>query len=52
MLYVLLLSVAAMLTLVGAWAARRHLASAAWDRELEAAFSVADRREMPTRPVL
>jgi hypothetical protein len=43
---------AGLVMLVGAWGTRRRLASAAWDRELEAAFAVAERREMPTRRVL
>ena len=34
------------------WAARRRVATAAWNRELDAAFAVAERRELPTRPVL
>jgi hypothetical protein len=53
MLYALVVVVVvAVLALVGGWVARRRQASDAWNRELEAAFAVADRREMPTRPVL
>ena len=51
MLYVLL-TVVAVVAFGAAWAARRHVAAAAWNRELEAAFAVAERRELPTRPVL
>jgi len=52
MLYVLLFATAALMTLACTWGTRRHLAAAAWNRELDAAFGVAARREMPTRPVL
>lgn len=52
MLYVVLLTAAALLAVAAVWGTRRHLASLAWDRELEAAFAVAERQEMPTRPVL
>jgi hypothetical protein len=47
-LFVLVLLVA----FAAAWGARRHQASVAWDRELDVAFAVAERREMPTRKVL
>ena len=52
MLYLLLCTAAVLVALVVAWAARRHLAAVAWDRELETAFHSTERQEMPTRPVL
>jgi hypothetical protein len=36
----------------GLWSLRRHTATAAWDRELAAAFGRADRKEMSHRRVL
>jgi hypothetical protein len=52
MLYALLGTAAVLFSFVGALVAHRHLAAAAWDRELQVAFAVAERREMPTRRVL
>ena len=52
MLYILLGTFAVLMSLGGAWGANRRLASAAWNRELETAFAVAERREMPMRRVL
>jgi hypothetical protein len=49
---VALFAVVLLVALVAGWGTRRHLASQAWDRELEAAFAVGERREMPTRRVL
>ncbi len=34
------------------WGTRRHLLTQAWDRELDLAFAVADRRDMPTHRIL
>ena len=52
MVLVLLCTAAGLAALGGAWGTRRRLACAAWDRELEAAFAVTERQEMPTRRVL
>lgn len=51
MLYVLL-SAVLLVVLAAAWGARRHHAAVAWNRELDRAFATAERRDMPTRPVL
>ena len=47
-----LLVLASLAALAGTWGVLRHLALTAWDRELELAFAVGDRRDMPTRRVL
>ncbi|WP_165372616.1 hypothetical protein [Nocardioides iriomotensis] len=49
---VVLLVLALTVVLAAAWGTRRHHAVQAWDRELDVAFAVADRRDMPTRAVL
>lgn len=51
-MFVVLSVVVLLVALAAAWGTRRHLAAQAWDRELDLAFAVADRREMPTRRVL
>lgn len=51
-MFVMLSVVVLLVALTAAWGARRRFAAQAWDRELDLAFAVADRREMPTRRVL
>ncbi|MGA9747685.1 MAG: hypothetical protein WBQ50_09570 [Nocardioides sp.] len=48
----MLLTGALVVALPVAWGTRRHLLVQAWDRELDLAFAVADRRDMPTHRVL
>jgi hypothetical protein len=49
---VVLLTLSALLAGVAVWAVHRHAATSAWNRELENAFGVADRKEMPRHRVL
>ena len=49
---VVLLTLSALLAAVAVWAVHRHVATVAWDRELEAAFGGAERKEMPRHRVL
>lgn len=49
---VMLTAVLLLIAFAAVWGTRRHLASLAWDRELDLAFAVAERREMPTRRIL
>jgi hypothetical protein len=51
-MFVVLFVLALSVVLATAWGARRHLAVQAWDRELDVAFAVAERRDMPTHRVL
>jgi hypothetical protein len=49
---VVLLMLSALLAAIAVWAVHRHAATVAWDRELETAFGIADRKDMPRHRVL
>jgi hypothetical protein len=49
---VVLLVLSAVSACVALWSVRRHAAMTAWDRELEAAFGHAERKEISQRRVL
>lgn len=49
---VVLLVLSGLSASAGLWSVRRHVAMAAWNRELEDAFGHAERREMSQRRVL
>jgi hypothetical protein len=51
-MFVVLTFVVLLLAAFAAWGTRRHLAAQAWDRELDLAFAVGERRDMPTHRVL
>ena len=51
-MFVVLSAVVMLLVALAAWGARRHVAAQAWDRELDLAFAVGERRDMPTHRVL
>ncbi|HEX5985674.1 MAG TPA: hypothetical protein VFY86_04080 [Nocardioides sp.] len=48
----MLSAVVLLLVASAAWGTRRHLAAQAWDRELDLAFAVGERRDMPMHRVL
>ncbi len=49
---IVLLTLSTLLASVAMWAVHRHVATAAWDRELEAAFGSAEHKEMPRHRAL
>jgi hypothetical protein len=51
-MFVVLSAVVMLLVALAAWGARRHVAAQAWDRELDLAFAVGERRDMPMHRVL